>query len=568
VDVTAQRVPERAGPFRLLDRIGEGGMGVVYLAADADGRLVAVKLLRPWVIGGHDGRTRLAREVDATRRVRGPGVAEVVSADVTADVPYIATRYVPGPSLDAVIRSHGPLLPPALLRLATELADALAVVHAAGVVHRDVKPGNVLVAGAHPVLIDFGLARSAEDAPLTATGLVMGTPGYLAAESILGQPSTPATDVHGWAATVAFAATGRPPYGTGPDAVVLDRIRRGEADLTGLYPPLAPLVSRALATDPATRPALAEIRSVLGRLAGEQPHGSAPPAPVAAGPPAPVLARPVSLAASQASRQPPSVSPAASRPQPPSAAATPTPPAFRPAGPQPTGAATTTNRPGPPTRVEPQPAGAPDAWRLPFGVRAPDPVAGRAWDDAATRPASFAEVALGAALLVLVAVGTLVAPMVTLLAVAAAAWLARSGWLVHARAAQRRLLFGRRRYDAARTAVGLPWVAVSAAVGTVAHLALIVVAAVATAVLVDALAAPPRPTTMLAAGVAAALAAWWGPGSSRVRRGAQLALVRHPAPAWRWALAATLVVLAWGLAMWWESFGTQWWPSSAPPPGL
>src|SRR5699024_8876360 len=204
-------------------------------------------------------RARFAREVAVMRRVRGPRVAEVLDADVDADPAFLVTRYVRGPSLTTMIGDHGPLQTEALTILATGLLEALEAVHTAGLVHRAVKPGNVLMVGRDPVLIDFGLARAVDETRLTSTGMVAGTPGYLAPETILGDEATTATDVHGWAATVAFAGTGSPPFGTGPDSVVLDRIRRGDHSIDGLTEPIFSAVQAALHTDPAKRPSVAEL---------------------------------------------------------------------------------------------------------------------------------------------------------------------------------------------------------------------------------------------------------------------------------------------------------------------
>src|SRR5712691_9037668 len=153
------RTPGKFGPYRVLERIGEGGMGVVYLAADSEQRQVAVKVLRPAVAGDPNARRRLAREVETMRRVRSPFVAEVLDADVTCDPPYIVTRYVSGQTLEEIVGRGGPLTGQALARVASGLAFALAAVHAAGVVHRDVKPGNVMIARGEPVVIDFGIAQ-------------------------------------------------------------------------------------------------------------------------------------------------------------------------------------------------------------------------------------------------------------------------------------------------------------------------------------------------------------------------------------------------------------------------
>jgi Protein kinase domain len=229
-------------------------MGVVHLARDPEGRSVAIKVLRNVGYADENARRRLIREVETMRRVHSPYVAEVLDADVTGEFPYIVTRYVSGPTLDQLVRRQGPLSPGGVQRLAQGLAEALAAIHAAGVVHRDLKPGNVMLTDDRPVVIDFGIAQAPEATRLTQTGMVMGTPGYLAPEVIQGQPSSPASDVHAWGATVAFAATGQPPFGSGSFETIFFRVISGRADLTGVPSSLVPLVSAALSTDPASRP--------------------------------------------------------------------------------------------------------------------------------------------------------------------------------------------------------------------------------------------------------------------------------------------------------------------------
>jgi hypothetical protein len=252
-------MPDRLGPYRLLDVIGEGGMGVVYLARDGEGRAVAIKMLRPGVADDPDARRRLSREFDTMRRVRSPFVAEVIDADVTGEVPYVVTRYVAGPSLDQKVRQDGALRGPALERLAWGLAEGLAAVHAAGVVHRDLKPGNVVMAGGVPVVIDFGIAHAPDATRITQAGMFMGTPGYLAPEVVEGQPSGPSADVHSWASTVTFAATGRPPFGTGSYETIFYRIVSGKPDLDGVPARLIPLLAAALSRDPAVRPSAVQL---------------------------------------------------------------------------------------------------------------------------------------------------------------------------------------------------------------------------------------------------------------------------------------------------------------------
>ena len=258
---------DRLGPDRLVSRLGEGGMGVVHLGLDTHGRAVAIKVLRPHVAYDPEARWRLQREVDTLTRIRSDRVAAVIDSDIAGDRPYLVTRYVAGPSLDDVVTDEGPLSPDQLVLLGRGLVEALEAIHSVGVVHRDLKPGNVLLEDGEPVVIDFGIAHIADDVRLTSSGLVMGTPGYLSPEVIGGSPVTQATDWWGWAATLAFAASGRPPFGRGPMDVVLGRVNRGETDLTGVDGRLSPLLTAALSPDPTRRPPTEAVVAALERYA-------------------------------------------------------------------------------------------------------------------------------------------------------------------------------------------------------------------------------------------------------------------------------------------------------------
>ncbi|WP_212770692.1 serine/threonine-protein kinase, partial [Pseudokineococcus marinus] len=260
-------VGQRLGPYRLVHQVGEGGMGVVHLALDPADRAVALKVLRPHVAGDPSARERLRREVAVLRRVRHRLVAEVLDADPDGPQPYVVTQFVPGRSLEQHVQEEGPLAPAALARLADGLGQALAAVHDAGVVHRDLKPANVLMLDGDPVVIDFGIAKVADDVRLTSADLVMGTPGYLAPELADGAEAGPAADWWGWAATTAFAATGRPPFGRGPWPVVLDRVRRGAADLDGVPEPLVPVLAAALSPRVEERPREGWLRRAVEDLA-------------------------------------------------------------------------------------------------------------------------------------------------------------------------------------------------------------------------------------------------------------------------------------------------------------
>ncbi|NEC67454.1 serine/threonine-protein kinase [Streptomyces sp. SID9727] len=251
--------PAEVAGYRLAARLGAGGMGRVYLSHTEDGRAVAVKVVRPELADDPDFRRRFGREVRAARRVRGAYTAELIDADAEAATPWLATLYVPGPSLTQAVARRGPLPVPALLLLMAGMAEALEAIHAEGIVHRDLKPSNVLLAADGPRVIDFGIALAADGTSYTTTGHPIGTPSYMAPEQASGEGATAASDVFALAQTAAYAALGKPLYGDGPGVYVLYRIIHSEPDLTLLPEPLRPLFARCLAVDPAERPAPAEI---------------------------------------------------------------------------------------------------------------------------------------------------------------------------------------------------------------------------------------------------------------------------------------------------------------------
>ena len=259
--------PTRIGPYQVLGRLGEGGMGVVYLGQAPNGRRVAIKVLHDEVADDPELRERFRREADAAGRVAGFSTAQVLDADLDGPVPYIASEYVEGSDLHEAVARHGPLPASALESLAVGVAGALVAIHAAGVVHRDLKPSNVLLASTGPRVIDFGVARAADFATgLTATRVQPGTPAFMAPEQHKGYPATPASDVFAWGAVVAFAGTGRLPFGWGGDATVGYRVVHGEPDLAGLPERLLGIVQAAMAKDPAARPS---ARDVLLHLTGD-----------------------------------------------------------------------------------------------------------------------------------------------------------------------------------------------------------------------------------------------------------------------------------------------------------
>jgi hypothetical protein len=288
--------PRLIGPYQLVGRLGAGGMGRVFLGVSAAGRPVAVKVIHAGLAADPEFRARFSIEVAAARKVSGLFTALVVDADVDAQVPWLATAYVSGPSLSEAVRERGPLSVARLLGMAAGLAKSLTAIHAAGVVHGDLKPSNVLLALDGPRVIDFGISQAAEAAPLARAGLVVGTPSFMSPEQAAGQAVGPLSDVFSLGTVLAFAATGRKPFGTGPAAAVLERVVRGEPDLDGVPAEVLPLIERCLVKDPAGRPAaaglLAEVTAIQAMLdqpaepapAAAPDPGTAPPAPQAASP--------------------------------------------------------------------------------------------------------------------------------------------------------------------------------------------------------------------------------------------------------------------------------------------
>jgi serine/threonine protein kinase len=269
--------PQSMGPYRLLGRLGAGGMGQVFLGRSAGGRLVAVKVIRPELAGEPGFRARFAREVAAARTVCGLFTAPVADADVQGPVPWLATAYVAGPSLADAVDAQGPLPVTSVLTLAAGLAEGLEAIHAAGLVHRDLKPSNVLLAEDGPRVIDFGISRAAEASVLTQTGTVMGSPGFMSPEQAQGRAVGPPSDVFSLGAVLTFAATGQGPFGTGATPALLYRVVHQQPDTAGLPKPIRPLVERCLAKDPGQRPATTALLAALGN---PQPAEDWLPAPL------------------------------------------------------------------------------------------------------------------------------------------------------------------------------------------------------------------------------------------------------------------------------------------------
>ncbi|WP_030731902.1 WD40 repeat domain-containing serine/threonine protein kinase [Streptomyces sp. NRRL S-237] len=261
--------PERIAGYWLAARLGAGGQGTVYEAYDEAGQRVAVKVLRPELVSRPDIAGRFAKEVLAAQRVEAFCTARVLASGIDGERPYIISEFVPGRDLRRAVRDSGPLTGDALVRLATGVATALAAIHRAGVVHRDLKPDNILLGSDGPRVIDFGIART-EDMSLTATGHLMGTPGYMAPEVLTGQRADGAADVFAWGAVMLFAATGRDPFRGENIGEVVVRVTEHHPDLTPLPPTLRDLVGRALAKSPTARPTSTELLlQLLGGPADE-----------------------------------------------------------------------------------------------------------------------------------------------------------------------------------------------------------------------------------------------------------------------------------------------------------
>jgi serine/threonine protein kinase len=561
-------VPRRLGRYELHERLGEGGMGVVHLATDDRGDEVAIKVLRPHIAHDPQARQRLEREVHTLSRVDHPRVAAVLDADVHGPAPYIVTEYVPGPPLDAVVRERGPVQGEDLVRLGRGLSEALTAIHGVGIVHRDLKPGNVLMVGPDPVVIDFGIAQVADDARLTMTGMVMGTPGYLSPEVVEGGAVTEATDWWGWAATLAFANSGEPPFGTGPMSVVLDRVIRGRTQLDRVDPELRPLLSAALDPDPRHRPRAVEVMRALELYAAHRPVTAAlteyvPSAAREAGPttPAHPWPAPGERHTDATVRQGPAPAPThvqpvgrtRVQPVPPPSDGWGSPAEGRPDA---TGRLADGLGQAPPSPYQPA-----HPYQPPYPA-GQDPRIGRP-----TRSGTI--VALGAAFVGLSALAPLVA------------WGLLAVWSVLARTTDhaitslvlRRHETGPRRSDVPVAVITSPWHLVRGALGAALALLLPVGFAVAAVVITASVltefstvpASYDDPVPVAVGTLLGAVIAWWGPGGVSLRRGSRT-MVRAALP----SVAATQVavavlglggtaLLAYALV---RGVDVSWWPST------
>ena len=550
------------GGYALRARIGEGGMGVVHLGQKPGERPVAIKVLRPHVVGDDEARRRLAREVSSLTRVRSRRIAEIVDADPWGEIPYVATRYVPGLSLHDHVQEEGALSGDDLLWFADCLAEAIEAVHSVGVLHRDIKPSNVIMEGRTPILIDFGLARVAEDSRITMNGWLLGTPGYLAPEILYGDDASAASDVHAWAATVAYAGTGRAPFGRGPSVAIMDRVRRGEHDLSGLDPQVLPLVEEALAPAAEDRPSLEEVRDWLEDLADPEAlvEDDRPRERFAASP----ATLPYAAVAHEEAAAPTRVG---------------------------TGVA--------PRQAEPQPA-EPVHWSDDWdewdeqGDDTHHDLPTQGWGDAGTVPHRQTRVLpdgtteyvtdygppvreqapagerlrRAATLLALggvVAGGITVAPYLALAVLFIGVWLLRSGSMAASSVGNRRSRRGIKWYDGIQLLLAAPWHVVAGLGGTL--LLLLWSLGIASAIALLCFAASLSMLTSLGViGLSFAVGLWWGPGSERLRSPVHRVvdpLARQRVP---WLLVTLLVAAcASGLGAAASAQGTSWAPDDAAP---
>ncbi|UQX03624.1 serine/threonine-protein kinase [Streptomyces sp. RerS4] len=359
--------PPMVSGYRIAARLGAGGMGKVYLSHTPGGRPVAIKVIRPEFAEDAEFRRRFRQEVQSAQRVQGLYTAPVIDSDTDGPIPWLATAFVPGPTLAAAVAEHGPLPARTILMLVAGIAEALQVIHGAGIVHRDLKPSNVLLAADGPRVIDFGIARAADATSLTASGVAVGTPAFMAPEQAEGGEISGATDVFALGQVAAYAALGAPAYGDGPSHGVLYRIVHEEPDLSRLPEALRPLVTRCLVKNPSGRASLTEILD-LCRTAADQTQLRRPedwlPEGVAAG----IAKRP------QTPAPIPTVVVPNATPLPPTRTATPPPhqayappPAYGPTYPGPSPHA------GPPPYAGPPPHAAPPAYVTQPTYAAPQP---------------------------------------------------------------------------------------------------------------------------------------------------------------------------------------------------
>ena len=258
--------PRQIGPYQLRGQLGRGGMGQVFLGMSAGGRPIAVKVIRPELAADPEFRARFRREVAAARKVSGLFTALVIDADLDSPMPWLATAYVAGPSLSEAVGQLGPLSVRTVLALTAGLAESLSAIHAAGVVHGDLKPSNVLLAEDGPRVIDFGIAQAAEASAVAGTDMMIGSPGFMSPEQVLGSDLSPASDLFSLGAVLTFAATGQGPFGSGSPAALMYRLVNSPANLDSVPAELRQLVGSCLAKLPGDRPTARELLNQVGAI--------------------------------------------------------------------------------------------------------------------------------------------------------------------------------------------------------------------------------------------------------------------------------------------------------------
>jgi hypothetical protein len=534
------------GDYTLLTKLGEGGMGVVHLARKGDGPRVALKVLRPHIVGDDEARARLAREVASLERIRSRWIAEIVDADPWGPVPFVATRYVPGLSLHEHVPQEGPIEGDDLRWFARCLSEGLAGVHAAGVLHRDVKPSNILLEGRAPILIDFGLARVADDPRLTHTGWLLGTPGYLAPEILFGDDATTASDLHSWAATVAYAGTGNPPFGRGPAMAIMDRVRRGEHDLTGLPDDLRSIVAAALQPDPERRPTLPEVLARLGAHAGVAAQAVTPATDDD------LFTIPLALAAQESAAAPTRVGPADTMSAPITPPARPSVPGLTPVVP--------VAQPGA------QPVAQPVALTRPFPLDDPDalPLDADPTPPRERRALAFRRGTLIAGLGLVSGTAVAAWPFWALTFLLVTAWLLRTCTLTLTAAGDRRRLRGARWYDVLLAPLSAPWHLVAALPGAIL-LGLWALGLGLAAVLVCYAFGISTVTTLFVSGICVAVCLWLGPGADHVRWPVRVVAQAVGRRTGRWAVVVVVLVATAGFLGHQATLSVGWTPFSRPP---
>lgn len=551
-----QQSPTReVGGYRLLHALGTGGMGTVYEAIDAEGSHVALKLLHPAFSADEAARERLRREVATLHRVKGESVARVLDAEAESEEAFIVTELINGQSLEESIREHGQMDAEELADLAAGLAGALESIHRAGVLHRDLKPGNVMLTDDGPVVIDFGISQLADDPRITQTGLVTGTPGYVDPQVMHGANPTVAGDWWGWAAVLVFAATGRQPFGRGPG--VLMRVESGRVDTEDLSPRVAQVLRRALHPDPERRmrsevvcTALAEHaagRDVTALLADEEQAVTSADEEQAALADAPAVLPPSYAPGARATGAAPAEEVLGPR-----TAYLPT--SMQPGGP-PASSPETAMAPGPPPGPQIWPAtdgqwpGGPPEAQLPAWFRPPPP---RGWISLAW-------------LIAVVACGLVYPSAVLLVLVAVMALFGGIGSAAHA-LRQRRLERGPGRWDRTRVAASFPG---HLLLGILLTLPGVIVGAAGGAIIwILAVDTVPVEAVLAIAVAVVALLLWWTPSSGRAREGERVVL-RHIAPLGLggalWGLIALAVALGSLMIFFLGGTAAQWAPFPAPP---